>query len=113
MFCGSNQASESCEAALFKDHLFRKGVYAEVEKDTAFTTTAWIIVAVVAFLNQVGTYASGELANWLIGASFLVPVIALAASRIPREEKMMLDHFGDDYRRYMRRTGRLLPRVSW
>jgi hypothetical protein len=47
---------------------FRKGVYAEVEQDTNFTTTAWIIVAVVAFLNQIGSYASGELVNWLIGA---------------------------------------------
>jgi len=47
---------------------FRKGVYAEVEEDTTFTTTAWILVAVVAFLNQLGSYASGNLGNWLIGA---------------------------------------------
>jgi hypothetical protein len=47
---------------------FRKGVYAEVEKDTTFTTTAWILVAVVAFLNQLGTAASADLAGWLIGA---------------------------------------------
>ncbi len=47
---------------------FRKGVYAEVEKDTAFTTTAWILVAVVAFLNQLGSFASADLANWLIAA---------------------------------------------
>jgi len=47
---------------------FRKEVYAEVEKDTAFTTTAWILVAVVAFLNQIGSYASGNLGNWLLGA---------------------------------------------
>jgi hypothetical protein len=47
---------------------FRKGVYAEVEKDTTFTTTAWILVAVVAVLNQLGSYASGNLVNWLLGA---------------------------------------------
>ena len=47
---------------------FRKGVYAEVEKDTSFTTTAWILVAVVAFLNQLGSQASGNLVNWLLGA---------------------------------------------
>lgn len=47
---------------------FRKGVYAEVEKDTAFTTTAWILVAVVAFLNQIGSTASSNLLNWLFGA---------------------------------------------
>lgn len=47
---------------------FRKGVYAEVEKDTAFSTTAWIIVAVVAFINQLGATASANLVSWLMGA---------------------------------------------
>ena len=47
---------------------FRKGVYAGVEKDTEFTTTAWIIVAVVAFLNQLGLQATSSLGNWLLGA---------------------------------------------
>lgn len=47
---------------------FRKGVYAEVEKDTTFTTTAWILVVVVAFLNQLGSQASGSLVRWLLGA---------------------------------------------
>jgi hypothetical protein len=50
---------------------FRKGVYAEVEQDTTFTTTAWILVAVVAFLNQLGTAASSDLAGWLISAVVL------------------------------------------
>ncbi|MDH4208037.1 MAG: hypothetical protein OEV76_04110 [Anaerolineae bacterium] len=47
---------------------FRKGVYAEVEKDTAFSTTAWILVAVVAFINQLGAAASANLVGWLMGA---------------------------------------------
>jgi len=47
---------------------FRKGVYAEVEQDTTFTTTAWILVAVVAFLNQLGSTASADLVNWLLSA---------------------------------------------
>jgi hypothetical protein len=47
---------------------FRTDVYAEVEKDTTFTTTAWILVAVVAFLNQLGTQATDNLAKWLLGA---------------------------------------------
>jgi hypothetical protein len=29
--------------------------------------------------------------------------------RIPKEERMMLDKFGEEYRAYMKRTGRLLP----
>ncbi len=47
---------------------FRREVYAEVEKDATFTTTAWLLVIVVAFLNQLGSRASGNLVNWLIGA---------------------------------------------
>ena len=47
---------------------FRRGVYAEVEHDTTFTSTAWLIVAVVAFLNQVGTTATSNIPNWVMSA---------------------------------------------
>lgn len=32
--------------------------------------------------------------------------------RIPSEEEMMIEEFGDEYREYMSRTGRLIPRFS-
>ena len=47
---------------------FRKGIYAEVEQDASFTSTAWLLVAVVAFLSQLGANASGDMVNWLVGA---------------------------------------------
>ena len=47
---------------------FRRGVYAEVEKDSSFTTTAWLLVVVVTFLNQLGSHASPNFFNWLISA---------------------------------------------
>lgn len=47
---------------------FRSGVYKEVEKDTSFTQTAWLLVAVVAFLSQLGSSASDNLGSWVIGA---------------------------------------------
>jgi len=47
---------------------FRREVYKEVEKDTTFTQTAWLLVVVVAFLSQLGSSASGNLVNWVIGA---------------------------------------------
>jgi hypothetical protein len=43
-------------------------VCAEVEKDTSFTTTAWILAAVVVFLNRLGSLVSPDLSSWLIGA---------------------------------------------
>jgi len=51
------------------------------------------------------------LPNWLAGWCALVSFSVLYVVRTPREEQMMCEHFGDAYRDYMRRTGRLLPRV--
>lgn len=48
-------------------------------------------------------------ANYVLGAMFFLPMAALVAQRLGREEQMMLDEFGDEYRAYMERTGRLLP----
>ena len=63
---------------------FRKGVYAEVEKDTSFTTTAWILVAVIAFLSQLGANASSNLVRWLGGAvvGTIFAVIAFAVGAL-------------------------------
>lgn len=63
---------------------FRKGVYAEVEKDTTFTTTAWILVVVVAFLSQLGSQASSNLVGWLVGAvvGTIFAVIAFAVGAL-------------------------------
>jgi hypothetical protein len=47
---------------------FRREVYKEVEGDTTFTNTAWLLVIVVAFLNQLGSRASRNPFHWLIGA---------------------------------------------
>jgi len=69
---------------------FRSGVYKEVEEDTTFTTTAWLLVIVVAFLEQLGSNASlfealgsRDLVNWLIaslgGTIFAVIGFAVAA----------------------------------
>ena len=49
------------------------------------------------------------LQNWIAGFSMLVFQVLLYVYRIPREEKMMLDTFGEDYRSYMKRTGRFIP----
>jgi len=51
------------------------------------------------------------LGNWIAGPSLLVLQLPFYLVRIPAEERLLLQHFGDDYRRYMQKTGRLLP--SW
>lgn len=64
---------------------FRKGIYSEVESDTSFTSTAWMLVTVVALLNQLGANSAGNpgLGKWLLGSIlgtvFTVIGFALAA----------------------------------
>ena len=65
---------------------FKPGVYKEVEEDTSFTSTAWLIVAIVAFLSNLGSKAASAKAvgaGWffgtLVGAVFAVAGFALAA----------------------------------
>lgn len=43
--------------------------------------------------------------------SAMVAALAMMALRIPAEENMLLERFGDGYRDYMRRTPRLFPRL--
>lgn len=51
------------------------------------------------------------LQNWIAGFSLLLLQVSLYAHRVPREERMMLDTFGEEYRSYMERTGRFTPRL--
>ena len=48
-------------------------------------------------------------ANLLIGAGSLL-VLGLLAVRTPKEERMLIERFGQQYRDYMAKTGRFFPR---
>ena len=50
-------------------------------------------------------------ANWLIGLTWAGMTVLDIASRISFEESLMVEYFGDQYRDYMKKTGRLLPRL--
>jgi protein-S-isoprenylcysteine O-methyltransferase Ste14 len=50
------------------------------------------------------------LQNWLAGWAFLVVSMPLYIIRIPKEEQLMIEQFNERYRRYISRTGRLIPR---
>ena len=66
-----------------------------------FYVTAALLMASVTLLT----------ANWLIGVSSVL-VLALLAIRTPKEEKMLIERFGQEYRDYMGRTGRFWPRLG-
>ena len=48
-------------------------------------------------------------ANWIF-VSACVLTFAGLLWRIPREEQMMIETFGDEYKEYMKRTGRFFPK---
>lgn len=52
------------------------------------------------------------LQNWIAGLAGLVVFVPLYLLRVPREEQMMLEQFGQEYRLYMNRTGRVIPRFQ-
>jgi protein-S-isoprenylcysteine O-methyltransferase Ste14 len=49
--------------------------------------------------------------NWLMWLGAIVALYALF-SRTPLEEKMLIKKFGDQYRDYMKRTGRYIPKLT-
>ena len=49
------------------------------------------------------------LANWFAGLAGIVGAGLLFVFRVRREEQMMLESFGDEYRSYMTQTKRIVP----
>jgi protein-S-isoprenylcysteine O-methyltransferase Ste14 len=50
-------------------------------------------------------------ANWLLLLPALV-IVTIIYAQIPKEELMLTNRFGDEYREYMRRTPRIIPRLK-
>jgi len=85
---------------LRKGHrLIKQGVYRSIRHPMYASIWLWCL-------------AQGlVLENWLAGWYALVAFALMYFVRTPREERMMCESFGQEYRDYMRQTGRLLPRI--
>ena len=79
--------------------LITHGVYARVRHP--MYTAFWLWAIAQALL----------LPNWIAGLSGLIGFGILYILRVGPEEQLMIDRFGDEYRDYMQRTGRLLPKL--
>ena len=64
--------------------------------------TTLFLITVVYFLIS---------ANWFIGVTWIGWIVGTVASMVRGEEAALVAKFGDEYRAYMQRTGRFLPRV--
>lgn len=47
--------------------------------------------------------------NWTVGVAMVGFIVFIAIFRVPHEERMLIEHFGDEYRHYMAKTRRFLP----
>jgi protein-S-isoprenylcysteine O-methyltransferase Ste14 len=83
-----------------KDHiLITDGVYKKIRHPMYSSFALWSIAQCLL------------LQNFIAGFSTLVIDGIMYFIRVPKEEQMMLDQFGDEYREYMKRTGRLFPKI--
>jgi protein-S-isoprenylcysteine O-methyltransferase Ste14 len=87
-------------SATRRDHvLSTSGPYRWIRHPLYTFGTAWFV--------SLGVMAD----TWLIASLGILAFIAMAI-RTPREEARLVEKFGDEYRQYMKRTGRFLPRIT-
>jgi len=79
--------------------LISTGVYSRVRHP--MYTAFWLLAFAQAFL----------IANWVAGLAGLLGWGTLYFLRVGREEQLMVETFGDEYRDYARRTARIVPWV--
>jgi protein-S-isoprenylcysteine O-methyltransferase Ste14 len=89
----------SPQLQLTKDHrLITTGPYARIRHPLYAGMCGWFISLSLLTANLI-----------FLGACILT--FAGLLWRIPREEQMMIETFGDEYKAYMQRTGRFLPKL--
>ncbi len=79
--------------------LITSGIYSRIRHP--MYTAFWLMALAQALL----------LPNWIAGFAGLAGFGTLYLLRVAAEEQLMLDAFGDEYRRYMECTGRLIPKL--
>jgi protein-S-isoprenylcysteine O-methyltransferase Ste14 len=80
-------------------HLVTSGPYAWVRHPLYTAMFGWAVsVALVT-------------ANWVFVALAALSIVGMI-TRAPREEQMMLEQFGEEYKAYMQRTGRFFPKFQ-
>jgi len=88
----------SAQLQLTKDHhLITTGPYARMRHPLYTSMFGW------------GVALSLLTANWIFVAVSVLSIIGLIV-RIPKEEQMMIEAFGDEYKTYMQRTGSFFPK---
>jgi protein-S-isoprenylcysteine O-methyltransferase Ste14 len=84
---------------IFEGHiLVTCGIYGKIRHPLYASQWLWVVAQILL------------LQNWLAGPIGLIVFIFFYILRVPAEEKMMLDTFGDRYREYAEKTGAVIPK---
>jgi protein-S-isoprenylcysteine O-methyltransferase Ste14 len=51
-------------------------------------------------------------ANWFIGLCGIAIILSVIVIRVPEEEKLLIEQFGEEYGTYRRQTGSLFPKFT-
>jgi protein-S-isoprenylcysteine O-methyltransferase Ste14 len=80
--------------------LVTRGIYSRLRHPIYASLVLWALAQPLLLQNAAAGFGGAVAAGliWFV--------------RVPREEAMMLERFGDEYRAYMARTGRLIPKRS-
>ena len=84
---------------LEQHHLVENGLYGWIRHPMYAAQWLWLLAQPLL------------LQNWLAGVVGALVFVPLYLYRVAHEERMMVEQFGDQYRAYMGRTGRVLPRL--
>lgn len=72
---------------------------------------AWIRHPIYTAMIGIGVAFALVTANWCFVVLSIVVIAGLLA-RVPKEEQIMVEKFGDEYKIYMKRTGRFFPKLA-
>lgn len=89
--------------------------FVELKEDHKLVTTGIYRLVRHPLYTSLFLMALGQallISNWLVGPAALVSFLWIYLFRIPEEEAVLETKFGQDYRDYIGRTGRLLPRLN-
>jgi protein-S-isoprenylcysteine O-methyltransferase Ste14 len=85
---------------IFEKHsLITNGIYRHIRHPMYASQWIWVVAQILL------------LQNWLAGPIDLIFFIPFYILRVRAEEKMMLDAFGEPYRVYIKKTGRVIPKI--
>jgi len=93
-------------------HALEQSKFPQKGKDELVTTGPYRYVRNPIYLGALSLMVAQTLvaANWLLLLTAL-PIIVVIYRRISDEEAILIERFGGEYREYMKRTPRLIPRL--